>query len=257
MPINDEHYVLVKNSDMAFHHSLLATPASQRKEEKKDESKAYAPPSLSLTSYPSVKGKGKRTGVREPPSFNSTICCRFKRQFHNVTSSTTVYSISGNNLAGALGATVFTANTSARAQFSTAKIHALRVWTPAAGLGVDVTADCRWSVGATPTFIKDEDWIKARPDGITSAQNGLIFTPPPGTLCGEWMIMGQVGAGVLFILELYQGCIVELDIEATLANNQTGATVSISAGTVGVQGFTALNGAGGGLAQLGCASVLT
>ena len=71
------------------------------------------------------------------------------------------------------------------------------------------------------------------------------------------MNLGQIGSSVIFVLECYQGTIVDLEFDATLSNNFTGATMTIAAGTLGAHGYCALNGPGGGLGPLGVATILS
>lgn len=206
-----------------------------------------------VSSVLQTKKGSRRTAPSLPPALEATPMSTFRMRFR--ASATGTFSITGNNLAGAMGAVVYTANSLARAHFGTARLHSITVWNPARD-AVTVVSDLRWSTGVLSTLFKDTDQIRSTPDGVSNTAPS-VFVPPSGTLCGAWMQLGAISSGVLFILELTAGAIVDVHVSGTLANNVSGATISVSAGAVGTQGYTALNGANGSLEHQGMATILT
>jgi len=207
------------------------------------------------TTLTAMRGRSKNAGMSIPPRINATTIVRHTKRYAAQTSGVTVYPVSANNLAGALGSTCYVANTSARAAFATARIISITVWPSQDSSAVGNVADVRW-VNSVSSFVdKDVDYIVNLPLGI-SVTRALTFKPPKQTFAGLWTVLGSLATTNMFTLELSEGSIVDICTEATLGNNMTGATVTLTTTQpIGAFGYTPLNGSGGGLVPLGVATV--
>lgn len=204
-----------------------------------------------------VRGKTKTIkGSSLPPVINATPTYSHTMRFAAQTSGTNVYNVTGNNLAGAMGSTVYVANTTGRAFVGTARIKCIKIWPSQDQSAIANVADVRWLAGISVNTTRDVDLIENLPLGITNTKC-VSFVPPKDTLCGFWLALGTLSATQLFAIECSEGSIIDVVYEATLANNTTGATIAYSGVTaaIGVQGFSPLNGSGGGLLPLGVATV--
>lgn len=187
-----------------------------------------------------------------PPKVNCTPSTRMLKLYSNNQSTVTALNVTGNSLGGALGCVCYVANTTCRAVYATARIRSVTVWPGQEQAVLRNVCDLRWGTGPLAAINKDEDWTQVLPLGITSTK-GMRFTPPAGTVCGDWMNLGSIGATVLFTMEISAGCVIIVDVEATLSNNITGATISLSGITaaIGTFGYTPLDGSGGSIQPLG------
>jgi hypothetical protein len=240
----DEDYVLLKRALQSLESQPTPSSADSKLETKVSNSKSAM-----------LRSKAK-TAPNLPPPMNATHTLRGRSRFAAQTAGTNTYIVTGNSMAGALGSTVYVANTTGRAHIGTARLIRVTVWPSQDNSAVANVADVRWSALAS-YIVKDEDIISNLPLGITSTRS-LSFTPPPNSLSGDWIQLGALSATQLFTVECSEGSIIDVEWEGTIANNSTGATISYSGVTaaIGTQGFSPLNGSGGGLLPLGVNQVL-
>ena len=105
-------------------------------------------------------------------------------------------------------------------------------------------------------FVKDEDVVTTLPLGMTMSK-GLVFKPPPKALSSDWVSLGTLGTGVLFTIDVPVGAIIDVCVDATLANNVLGATITLSTTqAVGVGGYTPLDGSNGNLRPVGVTNTM-
>jgi hypothetical protein len=212
----------------------------------------------SLSRSQGVTGTRQHSGgLSLPPMLNATPEVRqHTYRYINKSSGTTAFTITGNKLAGAIGAIVYVANTTARSFCGTCRVKYIKVWPSMDSAVAGMVCDLRWEVGAVGYFIKDVDMVKSVPYG-TTVPSCVTFSPPRRSLCGEWMALGAIGTGTLFTIEVSVGYIIDVCLDYTIVNNQTGATVPVSTTVaVGFSGYTPLDGSGGTLQPVGADKVL-
>lgn len=251
-----DDYVVLKK-----YLALQEPPTPKVLDEKKTQKPSGETPlsqgfSTMATMSSSQSTRGVARGVPNlPPKVSTTVKASFQRLFSNTNTTVTAYNITGNSLAGSLGAVCYVANTTARAVFGLARIKSITVWPgsePVTSGSLRNLVDLRWSNGPLSTIVDDRNQVQIVPSGITSTK-GMRFVPPPHTLCGSWFQLGAVAASTLFTIEMSAGCVIIVDVEAALSNNFTGATISLSGVTaaVGTFGYTPLDGSGGVIQPIG------
>jgi hypothetical protein len=202
-----------------------------------------------------IRGKASHAGSALPHPLNCvTTVSNMTRRFYSITDN--AFPITANMLAGAFGCVCYTANTNARAYWATMRIRSIKAWPPVGTTTALGQVDVRWGTLSSSAFVKDEDVVTSLPLGMTISK-GLTFTPPPKALSSDWISLGQMGTGVLFTIDVPIGAIIDVSVDATLANNTLGATIALSTTqAVGVAGYTPLDGSNCNLRPIGVANVM-
>jgi hypothetical protein len=191
-----------------------------------------------LTGMTGIKGVPKVAKATLPPAMDSTInyasCIRYEAQSNNIVS------VSVSDMIGALGGICTVTNSVFKPWTSSIRIRKVVCWPPAGAATAPSFAQVLWNSGVSGVN-KDSELCFDVPAGITQT-GSVTFTPPKRTLAADWMA-ASIGTTNIFTFSCSEGTIVDFHFEATLQNNFSPGTLSITTGTQSSAYYLPLDGA--------------
>jgi hypothetical protein len=188
----------------------------------------------SLSSGVVLKG-GAKVGL--PPKIEIVPQIRCIRRFKCV--ETGNWSITTNNLFGAVGGICFAANASVRSHAGTMRVLKVVMYPP---VGSSSSADVNDCVFLVNQLTRSHDTEKniCIPGGIT-VTSPIVAIPPKDTAQAMWFTSG--GADTSFMnISATAGCVIDLHVEYTQNLNFLGGTITVTTASAGEVYYFALDG---------------
>lgn len=184
-----------------------------------------------------LAGEAKAARHSLPPPLQTTPPRKMRLRFANT--SATVASTTVGELLLACGGICTVANTTVVSMHASVRVKQIIVW-PAASASAPDTPILFWGAGTT-NQVMDGQKIESVPQGI-SVSAPVSFVPPAKSLASDWVSAGAASS-VLFGYACPVGSIIDVMVEATLANLVTPVSGTVVAGTLGAVYYLPLDGA--------------
>jgi hypothetical protein len=236
-----ERYVLVPESKVVASHSLSSPPGVDCKRDAAIEDSKEIKVELSLPTVPSPMrsmGVALASAVKLPPVLEATP--RLSHVYRFAASANSSLTITMANLLGAFGGVCTVANSKVQPWASSFRIRSLTIWPAYAASGNYTFVD--WVSAGSSGYVPDTASMINIPDGIT-VTTALRFKPPRGSLAGHWLNPVTISSSaVVFGCTVKIGSVLDLDVEYTLSNISEAGNITVTAGTLGLVYYLALDG---------------
>lgn len=188
-----------------------------------------------------IKGVGARKKKKGqmglPPQIEVTPRLRQTFRFY-INASISARPIILRDVFGALGGICSVANTTLKAWATSFRIVSLDMYMPNGGAG-----EISWIVDNTDQG-PDEAYDVTIPANI-SVTEGIHTSPPSRSVASDWVnIAGDLTDELFRVSSSTSGAVLDMDVEYTLPNEFTAASITIAAGTLGVAYYLALDQSG-------------
>jgi len=180
-------------------------------------------------------GRGRSRRARMvpnlPPDISTVFYCSgvFRYATASALTNTTINSA---QLVASCGGICTVTNSVLTSFASSVKLRRVTIWPAQPGSTTASVPEIVW-YGPQSDIQKDESRDKAVPAGYLSAGGATSSIPPPGSLCGAWLIYDGTPFNLFGLLNVPTGSIIDVHIDFALRNNLAGAGITITTGTLG------------------------